>query len=581
MRPTGFRHSGATMTHLRRKLLLLGTVACVLGTAQPAAAQVQPAGTGEPLYTNSAQNTQWYEWPASSGIGSYRVRYDYYENNALAANPTVPSPNGATNVWANWSGVRTLQHGGQYGICAQGEYTFPNDSLWISDGPNSCSMGTLLGRRASTTIDRSKPTTAIAVAGGAAATKDPKIGVQVDFSDDVAGPFPANFMCFQSGGTSNICDKNAGFVFGYASACSVPGSSGKATTFTCTADLGSGANPAPDGPVWACVIAADASIPDNPAGPNQSASAEKANLSEAKCDGVLLDRAAPQVSIEAAASAKVGELVAFGSQATDATSGLAGGYEWSFGDNTGTASGASVGHTFTQAGTYEVKVKAGDAAGNQGTATKVITVSAASSGGGGQTPPPAGGGGASTPPPSSGGGSTPPPSTGGGSTPAPSTGGGGTADGGDLDDETTGEEPEFEVSAPRKLKLAKGKLPITLTTDTLGKVSVALVRSGRVVARASKSIAEGTRSYKLKLPRKAKTGRYSLKVTFKPTGGEAISEKLTVKLTGRRTAGAARASAAGAAKARVSGAGAPAGLPDGKFRGTRKRTFAPHAKAAA
>ena len=155
-----------TMTHLPKKLLLIGTVACALGAAQPAAAQVQPAGTGEPLYTNSQQNTQWFEWPASSGIDKYRVRFDYYENNALVANPTQnPAPNGASNVWANWSGVRNLQHGGQYGVCAQGQYTFPNDSLWISDGPNSCSMGTQLGRRAYTTIDRSKPTTAIARRG--------------------------------------------------------------------------------------------------------------------------------------------------------------------------------------------------------------------------------------------------------------------------------------------------------------------------------------------------------------------------------------------------------------------------------
>ena len=283
------------MTHLPKKLLLIGTVACALGAAQPAAAQVQPAGTGEPLYTNSAQNTQWFEWPASSGIGSYRVRWDYYENNTLVANPTTnPAPNGATNVWANWSGVRTLQHGGQYGVCAQGQYTFPNDSLWISDGPNSCSMGTALGRRAHTTIDRSKPNAAVTVAGGAATTKDPKVPIQVAFSDDVAGPFPANFMCFQFGGASNICDKNAGFIYGYNSACSVPGSGGKSTTFTCTADFGAGASPAPDGPVWACVIAADAAIPDNPAGPNQGATADKANLSDPQCDGVLLDRTAPR-----------------------------------------------------------------------------------------------------------------------------------------------------------------------------------------------------------------------------------------------------------------------------------------------
>jgi len=110
----------------------------------------------------------------------------------------------------------------------------------------------------------------------------------------VAGPFPANFMCFQFGGTTSICDSNAGFVYGYNSACSVPASGGKSTTFTCTADFGSGSSPAPDGPIWACVVAADASIPDNPNGPNQSQSAEKANLSDAKCDGVVLDRTAPQ-----------------------------------------------------------------------------------------------------------------------------------------------------------------------------------------------------------------------------------------------------------------------------------------------
>ena len=189
------------MTRLPKKLLLLGTVACALGAAQPAAAQVQPAGTGEPLYTNSTQNTQWFEWPATSGADDYRVRFDYYENNTLVANPTQNNaPNGASNVWANWSGVRTLQHGGQYGICAQGYFSLPADSLYFPDGPNSCSMGTTLGRRAYTTIDRSKPSAAIALAGGAAATKDAKIPIQVGFSDDVAGPFPANFLCFQFGG---------------------------------------------------------------------------------------------------------------------------------------------------------------------------------------------------------------------------------------------------------------------------------------------------------------------------------------------------------------------------------------------
>ena len=514
------------MTNLRKKLLILGTVACVLGTVQTAAAAVQPAGTGEPLYTNSAQNTQWFEWPATSGIGSYKVQYSYYENNALVADPTVnPSPNGASNVWANWSGVKTLQHGGQYGVCAQGSYTIPNDSMWISDGPNSCSMGTMLGRRAYTTIDRSKPSTSIALAGGAAATKDAKVAIQVNFADDVAGPFPANFMCFQFGGTSDICDSNAGFIYGYTSACSVPAGGGKSTTFTCTADFGSGDKPAPDGPVWACVIAADAAIPDNPSGPNQSQSAEKANLSDAKCDGVLLDRKAPTVSIDGAASAKVGDLVAFGAQASDATSGVAGSFDWSFGDNTGGATGESVNHTFTAPGTYEVRVKTTDAAGNQGTATKVVTVSAAPA-----------------------------------AAPRVAARAAAARRGWRLDRwrlhrrrlDRGGSSAAVQVSAPRaSSRRAPRSLPVTLTTDTAGKASFALVRSGRVVARGSKAIGAGTASYKLKLPRKAKAGKYVLKVTFTPTGGKASTKTIKVKLAGKAKAARASASAAGR-RARVS-----------------------------
>jgi len=106
----------------RIAILCLGAVACAAAAAGQASAQVQPAGTGEPLYTNSAQNTQWFEWPASQGADAYRIRYDYYENNALKASPTVNAASANSgSSWANWSGVANLQHGGQYGICAQGQ----------------------------------------------------------------------------------------------------------------------------------------------------------------------------------------------------------------------------------------------------------------------------------------------------------------------------------------------------------------------------------------------------------------------------------------------------------------------------
>ena len=266
---------------LLNPLCILIVLAAALAAAGPAAAEVVPEGTGEPAYTNSTQNTQFFRVTVPSGTDDYRVRYSYYANNALVNEVTI---NGATAgvTWANWSGVTNLQHGGQYGICAQGYYSFPNDSMYFADGPNSCSAGTMLGRRTYTTIDRSKPSIAVTAAGGAASTKDAQVPVSVAFSDDVAGPYPATFTCVTAG--SEPCTQ-----FQYSAACSVPGSGGKTTTFSCTAD----ASQLPDGPVTVCARSADASVPDIPSSANQSQSAEKANLSDAQCDTVTLDRSVP------------------------------------------------------------------------------------------------------------------------------------------------------------------------------------------------------------------------------------------------------------------------------------------------
>ena len=356
------------------RILCLGAVACAVAVAaQPAAAQIQPAGTGEPLYTNSQQNTQWFEWPAITGVDAYRAQFSYYENNALKANPTYPMPSSGGTVWANWSGIAALQHGGQYGICAQGSYRFPNDTLWFPDGQNSCTTGAMLGRRASTTIDRSKPTAAIKLNNGGAYAKASKIPLRIDFADDVAGPFPANFVCFQfGGGPTDVCNSAAGYIYGYNAGCSVPATAGKVTYFTCTPDF----SMATDGRVWSCVIAADASIPDNPNSSNQSATAERANLSASICDDLILDRKAPTVTSTIPITATVGVAATFKATATDATSGVKS-YSWVWGDGTAATAGATATHTFTQAGTFTVTLKVPDKAGNITAVKKVVTVSAA------------------------------------------------------------------------------------------------------------------------------------------------------------------------------------------------------------
>ena len=368
--------------------------------------------------------------------------------------------------------MANLQHGGQYGICAQGQFSLPNDSLFFPDGPNSCSMGTMLGRRAYTTIDRSKPTAAMQLAAGAGFVKDTKIPLRIDFSDDVAGPFPANFLCFQvGGGPGNLCDKSTGKIYGHNPACSVPGSGGKSTTFSCTADYGD----IPDGNVWACVIAADASIPDNPNGSNQTAHGGQGEpvRPELRRRGRSI-APPPTVAIGVASAAvKVGDLVSFQASATDATSGLAGAAQWTWGDNTGGGTGDAVAHTYTQAGTYEVTLTVTDAAGNAATAKKAITVTAPTRGGGGTT--------------------TPPGHRRRRDHDAPAAAAGHDAARGRRHDDgrPTTTRPRSSSTRPRSARARAKSIPVELTATDRGRVRLALERGARVIARASVKLDRG------------------------------------------------------------------------------------------
>jgi hypothetical protein len=247
---------------------------------------------------------------------------------------------------------------------------------------------------------------------------------------------------------------------------------------------------------------------------------------------------------------KVGELVSFEAQAADATSGVAAGGAWTWGDNTANGSGAAATHTFTQAGTYEVKLSVADNAGNAATASKVITVAAAggtgtgTDGGGTQTP----GGGTETP---GGGGGTQRPGGSGGGTPAPSA--------------------KLTLGAPRKGSARAKAIRVTLRATSAGRVQLSLIRGGRVLARGGTTVAAGSKAYKLKLPKGTKAGRYTIKATYTPAGGAAKTTTRAITLTGK--AGAARASASAVAPRSEVERG-PVAMPDGTFHGRAPaRTF--------
>jgi plastocyanin len=502
----------------RLSTLFLLVLAASAVLAVPASAQVAPAGSGEPAFTNSATNRQWFSWAAAPGADGYRIRFSYYRDNALVTEATYDqSANGGT-IWADWAGIATLVEGSTYAICAQGYYSFPNDSLYFPDGPNSCSMGTTLGKRTSTTIDRTAPSTTVSLAAGAAATKQASVPLQIGFQDANAGPFPTNFVCVTAG--SDPCNSLA-----YDADCSTPAGPGKNTSFSCQVSAAGLA----DGPVTACAVAADAAVPDNPSSSDQTGTATAANRSAAQCDTVVLDRVAPSVSVGASAAAPtVGQLVEFTAQATDATSGVSGAPEWTWGDNTAGGTGNAASHTFTQAGTYKVAARVSDAAGNETVAEKVVTVTAPPT----QTP-----GGGSDPEPSAPGtqdpgdpqptdpqptdpqpGPQPPPDGSpppkGGPTPEQiaKAAGGGLVVRARIDSLT--------LLVPKRFRLGKGRrhLVLGVATDRPGRLSIQLMRGERVVAGLQRSIQAGSAARRLRLPRKVRPGRYTLRVSFTRQG---------------------------------------------------------------
>ena len=575
------RSTPLTDTHRLRRLLaaalgaVLAATIASLTLAAPATAVVYVEGSGEPAFTRSTTNTQWIRWQGSPSYATYKVEFDHYVNGTFSGMQSMNvGANSTGTSWVNWSGVvNQLVEGSTYGICAYGRYTI--DGSIGSRDSGSCYDADQTGKRAFTTIDLTKPSIVVKIDGGAEWSKTGKLNYRIDYSDNLAFPFPANFLCRDIGtAPAQAC---ANTTHQYNEACSVPvGGMKKSTYFDCNEDL-SGANVA-DGPVTLCAVAADAAIPDNPNSSNQAGSATQANLSNRVCDSITIDRTAPAVSIGAAATEVfVGDLVNVTAQASDATSGLSGTYAWTWGDSPSEGTDAADAHTFTQPGTYQVRVKTTDRAGNEVAATKIITVKArpdTGTPGGGNT------GGGNTGGGSSGGGDTGSGTSGGttgGGTTGGTTGGGTsvgaaqtpsapvTAGGGSQ----AAAAPGLAISAPKRLARSRkgGALTVTLRPGGAGRATLALVRGIRTHAQGAVVIDRaGTLRYRLKLPRRLPAGVYRLKVAWTPAGATAATtQTLKVTVAGARSARARAATARAASAApQVAAEGAPVAVPTGK-----------------
>ncbi len=547
---------------LRTRLIGFVSAFVLVGIgAAPAHGLVSIEGTGEPAFTNTTTNTVFVRYQGD-GFTTYRLHFRYIVGGNLFADDfTGNLGNPASNVaFADWAGVvNTLAEGNTYAICTQGETQDLFPPNWVAPTSNSTCDFTQT-KRVGTTIDRTKPAISVAVSGNDEYTRTVPVPVTISYSDNLAFPFPATFICARTNmdpaAAAAACNAAGPPQYNFSDVCSVPANpNSNVTSFSCSI-LDSPT--LPDGPVTLCAISADASIPDNPASSNQAQTSDKANLSLSQCGYVRVDRTAPGVSFTAPATANVGDLINVGGTVTDAGSGASGNVAWTWGDNTAPGAGIATTHTYTQAGTYTITMSSGDKVGNASQATQTITVT---------TPPPTGGG---TP-----GGGTPGP---GGGT---ATGGGGTVtppptasqiaqqvgvSGGAGATQTTS-AGALDVLTARKLKLTRKlkALPLALTAETAGRATFALVRSGRIAARAGLNITKpGSLGFRLKLPKSLKAGRYSLKISFTPAGATRASVKtipITLVKPAKKKAKRAAARSRGSA-AHVTGAGA-ARIPDG------------------
>jgi PKD repeat protein len=501
---------------LRKWRALAGALAVIsvsLGTASSAQAEVLIDGTGEPTFTKTTTNSWWFKWNRVTGTDSqYFICFRLRKDGTVIEDYNAQNGPGSTNCSGNLGASGTtgaigpdpihipMTVGSVYEMCA-------TDFRWQAVLYTSLSSACQ-----STTIDNTKPQIATFVNGTDTYTRNLTINMHIDYADAIAVPFPANFGCFALGGGCTV-DVNSQYIAG----CSVPnfGNSNN-NSFDCNTTLDAGT---PDGVVAFCARAADQAIPDNPSSNNQGGNATSANISDQQCGSIILDRTAPDVSITASAtSVKVGDLVNFSAQSSDATSGTNGQYAWVWGDNTASGAGANASHTYTQAGTYEVKLTTSDGAGNTGEGKKVITVNPPQTGGG-----TGGEGGTITPPPSNGNISN-------------EAGGGGTQ---------TTTVSGLQVVAPKRFKLRKGhrKLPMAFTSSGPGAVNVMLTRRGKTVARGAATFTRAGRvGFKLKLPAKLKPGAYKLKIKFKPKGSSQASTKtLAVRFVAGAKGSAVRA----------------------------------------
>ena len=167
-----------------------------LSVVSGAGAAVQVAGTGEPAFTKSNDNTVWFSY-ASPGLSpgdNYGLMMivgkdgatkapKYFLNLGYAASGTT---------WFNMTGEYPipLAEGSAYGGCVSGQVFYSYLGAWTPEiGTTSCQDAGIRGLGTVSTIDRSAPQIAVSVNGAAQFANAGPLNVAINYNDAISPPW--------------------------------------------------------------------------------------------------------------------------------------------------------------------------------------------------------------------------------------------------------------------------------------------------------------------------------------------------------------------------------------------------------
>jgi hypothetical protein len=541
---------------MSRRLVILTTALAAIAALAPSAAYAdvtalqteayaKPSGVGSInfwwhiKYTNAGQPMAicFRDRDGSVGTWSYPSDGDMYGGPYAVPPPAITGQPDRSCQYVG-SGIDTDFHyradnvvsGHLYFFCAK-EWDYYSNIGWQPSAiPAQCPGGyysnqsydgvTLTGIFVTSEL----PTSPVTIDGGAAYTRDPTLHIHIGYADALSVPaWPASFMCSI---LVRDCVNADGSAFTYQSSCSNYPASGDSCTY-----VYNGA----DGTVHECVRVADLAIPDSgeSAPPNLAAArANYANLSDATCAQIIVDRQPPTITASAnPANPNVGDRVTFSASSADAGSGPSNSYTWDFGDGSPTEHGASVTHVYTSPGAMNAKVTTSDKAGNSAEKQVPLMVSAPSSGGPGSTGP------GSTGPGNTGPGSSGPGSSGGTLTPPPTStqvgqqGPGGTQ----TTSISAGHAAALKLIAPNKVSLRQShhRLLLEISVPAAGEIDLVLRHGHNRLARGHVKLGRKRAiGFVLTLPGSVSPGRLQLEITFTLRGErKGSTHTLTITFT--------------------------------------------------